>query len=133
MKKAFLKNFATFTGKLMCLSLFLNIGVYLWICVALKAPVLKNIWERLLLNGRYWYTNYEILLSLTIEIKWKFMHFHSANFFRVPLRKKCPYSELFWFRFFLLFHAFGLNMEKYGVSLHIQSKCGKMWEKCGPE
>ena len=41
------------------------------------------------------------------------------------LRKKCPYSELFWSSFFPHFPAFGLNTERYGVSLRIQSKCGK--------
>ena len=27
------------------------------------------------------------------------------------------------------FPAFGLNTEKYGVSLRIQSECGKMWSR----
>ena len=31
------------------------------------------------------------------------------------LRKKCPYSELFWSVLFPDFPAFGLNMERYGV------------------
>ena len=39
--------------------------------------------------------------------------------------KKCPYSELFWSAFFLHFSALRLNTERYGVSLRIQSKCGK--------
>ena len=38
------------------------------------------------------------------------------------LRKKCPYLELY-------FPAFGLNTERYFISLHIQSECGKN----GPE
>ena len=38
------------------------------------------------------------------------------------LPEKCPYSELFW----STFSVFGLNTERYGVSLHIQSKCRKM-------
>ena len=42
------------------------------------------------------------------------------------LRKKCPYSELFWSAFSPHFAAFGLNTERYGVCLRIQSKCGKM-------
>ena len=76
------------------------------------------------------------------------------------LCKKCPYSELFWSANFPHFPAFGLNTERfevfvfgvilvriflvfsririeygerYSVSLRIQSKCGKMREKCGPE
>ena len=49
------------------------------------------------------------------------------------LRKICPYLELFWSAFFLHFPAFGLNTERYGVSLRIQSEYGKMWEKCGLE
>ena len=44
---------------------------------------------------------------------------------REPLRKKCPYLELFW----PYFPAFGLNKERYGVSLRIQSECGKMWTR----
>ena len=33
----------------------------------------------------------------------------------------------------LVLAAFGLNTERYSVSLCIQSKCEKMREKCGPE
>ena len=35
------------------------------------------------------------------------------------MHKRWIYSELFW-------SAFGLATERYGVSLHIQSKCEKM-------
>ena len=31
------------------------------------------------------------------------------------------------------FPAFGLNTERYGVSLRIQSKCGKMWTRITPK
>ena len=41
------------------------------------------------------------------------------------LCKKGPYSELFWSAFFLHFPAFGLKMERYGVSLRTQSECWK--------
>ena len=34
--------------------------------------------------------------------------------------------------FGLHFPAFGLNMERYGVSLHIQSKCGKIRTRITP-
>ena len=47
------------------------------------------------------------------------------------MRKKCPYSQLFWSAFFIHFPAFGLNTERYSVSPHIQSECGKMLGKCG--
>ena len=40
-------------------------------------------------------------------------------------RKKCLYSELFWSPFSPHFPAFGLNSERYGVSLRIQSECEK--------
>ena len=45
-KKAILKNFAIFTGKHLCWRLFLiqNIAKYFTV------PILKNIWERLLLK-----------------------------------------------------------------------------------
>ena len=45
------------------------------------------------------------------------------------LRKNCPYSELSWSAFFPHFPAFGLNTKRYGVSLRIQSECGKMQKK----
>ena len=48
----------------------------------------------------------------------------------LSLRKKCSYSELFWSTFFLHFSAFGLNTERYSVSLRIQSDWGEMREKC---
>ena len=47
----------------------------------------------------------------------------------ITLRKKFPYSELFWSTFFPHFPAFELNTE----SLRIQLEWGKMREKYGPE
>ena len=44
---------------------------------------------------------------------------------RITIREKYPYSELFWSVFFPHFPAFGLNTKGYGVSLCIQSECGK--------
>ena len=57
------------------------------------------------------------------------------NFFILThsLRKKTSYSELFWSAFSPHFPAFGVNTERYSVSLRIQSECWKMREKCGPE
>ena len=43
------------------------------------------------------------------------------------LPKKCPYSELVSSAFFPHFLTFGLNAERYFVTLLIQSECGKMW------
>ena len=40
----------------------------------------------------------------------------------------CLYSELFWSEFFPHFLAFGLNTDRYFVSLRMHSKCGKMWD-----
>ena len=45
------------------------------------------------------------------------------------LRKKSPYLELFRSAFSPYFRAFGLNTERYGVSLRIQSECRKMLGK----
>ena len=64
--------------------------------------------------------------SLYIELnfherKWLLSCSYNPN----TLRKKCPYSELFCSTVFPHFLAFGLNTERYGVSLRIQSKCGK--------
>ena len=54
----------------------------------------------------------------------------------LKLREKCPNTELFLIRIFphsnwirrdtLYFPAFGLNRERYFVSLRIQSECGKI-------
>ena len=38
------------------------------------------------------------------------------------MRKKCPYSELFWSAFLSHFAAFGVNTERYSVSLKVQEK-----------
>ena len=35
----------------------------------------------------------------------------------LSLRKKCPYTELFWSAFFPHFPTFGLNVERYRLSL----------------
>ena len=43
----------------------------------------------------------------------------------IRLRKKCPYSELFW-------SAFSRLRTEYGVSLRIQSECGKMRTRITP-
>ena len=48
--------------------------------------------------------------------------------FNTTLREKCPYSELFW----SAFPEFGLNTERYFVSLRIQSECGKMQIRITP-
>ena len=50
-----------------------------------------------------------------------------TKWFSVPntLLQKCSYSEFFW-------PAFGLNKEGYFVSLHIQSKCGKILTRKTP-
>ena len=53
-------------------------------------------------------------------------------FLKKALRKKCPYLELFWSAFSRIRTeygetlAFGLNTERYSVSLRIQSECRKM-------
>ena len=48
------------------------------------------------------------------------------------LREKCAYSELFWSPFFLHFPAFGLNTDRYSVSLRIQFECGKIRTRITP-
>ena len=45
---------------------------------------------------------------------------------KVVMHKKCPYSKLFWSTFFPHIPAFGLNTERYEVSLRIQSECGNI-------
>ena len=47
---------------------------------------------------------------------------------RMALRKKCRYSELFWFAFTRIWNAY----EEYSVSLRIQSECRKMGTRITP-
>ena len=63
LKKAFLKNFALFTRKHLCWSLFLiqNIAKFL------RAPILKNICERLLLKMCYETENLKIVHKFPLE------------------------------------------------------------------
>ena len=67
------------------------------------------------------------------------------NPLKAALRKKCPYSELFWSAFSLHFTAFGLNTERYQLNANqltgvyirsISPYLVRMREtrgKCGPE
>ena len=57
-------------------------------------------------------------LQITNSIK----PFHTTY----SLRKRCPYSELFYSVFLPHLLTFGLNTERYKVFLRIQSECGKM-------
>ena len=57
----------------------------------------------------------------------KFIHKYLISL-SFALRKKCPYSELFWSTFFSHFHAFGLNTVRYSVSFRIQSKIATLSE-----
>ena len=47
------------------------------------------------------------------------------------MREKCPYLEFFWFVFSRIRTKYGeiRIMERYSVSLHIQSECGKIRTK----
>ena len=69
-----------------------------------------------------------------INLTFKCLSDHSIIVFEDQSRcKKSRYSELFWSVFFPDFPTFGLNTERCGVSLRIQSGCGKIREKLGPE
>ena len=46
--------------------------------------------------------------------------------------EKCPYSELFWSAFSRIRTEYGKIHSKYGVSLRIQSECGKMRTRITP-
>ena len=49
-------------------------------------------------------------------------------FSKYSLREKCPFPSYSGPHF----PAFGLNMERYSVSLRIQSECGKMRTRITP-
>ena len=113
----------------------------LWFCEILST----NCMNQLSSNQKFLY--YKIIFSSTTPmlslkisfmtvkdeyrcircIRCKFVYLYST------LRKKPPYSELFWSTLFPHFPAFGLNTERYSVSLRIQSECGEIRDKCGPE
>ena len=60
---------------------------------------------------------------------WEIFSEKVGKFDCFPLRKKCPYSELFWSAFFPYFPAFGLNKERYNISpysVQIWENAGKM-------
>ena len=52
------------------------------------------------------------------------MNFPSSNY-QTPLPEKSPYLELFW----SVFSVFGLNTERYSVSIRMRPNAGKS----GPE
>ena len=55
--------------------------------------------------------------------------------FLEALRKKCPYSELFWSAILPHFKAFGLNTERYCISpysVRMQENAEKMWTRITP-
>ena len=47
-----------------------------------------------------------------------FINEKNVSWRKQSLRKKCPYSELFWSAFFPHFPTFGLNTERYEVCAH---------------
>ena len=49
------------------------------------------------------------------------------------LGKKCPYSVLFWSAFFPHFPAFGLNTERYSVSLRMRENAENMQTRITPK
>ena len=75
-------------------------------------------------------TFYNLFLKATSKLFWKwFIQILKGSDFTIStstkqksLRKKCPYSEFFW----SVFSSIRMNTERYGVSLRIQFKCGKI-------
>ena len=67
---------------------------------------------------------YDLLVRFTyiLPCLQKGFNFQVRFMLQIPLREKCPYTELFW----LYFPAFGLNRERYSVPLRIQYECGKI-------
>ena len=71
--------------------------------------------------------NIEIDKYICIHIFTFFAHIymHRDIYINVSLRKKCPYLGLFWFTFSRIW-------TRYGISLRIQSVCGKMQTRITP-
>ena len=87
-----------------------------------KTPYLDTF-HAVVYKGIYWpakILSFYYIMPFNYKIK--------SHFSNLILRKRCPYSELFW----SVFSRFGLNMERSEVSLRIQSECGKMWTRITP-
>ena len=81
------------------------------------------------------------MVSLFLQIKiflWKFSCMRGYSKCKknkypneTPFKKDFTTWKVSVFEVFTVpcFLAFGLNTERYGVSLHIQSECGKMWTR----
>ena len=67
-----------------------------------------------------------VLFSCFMYVNFVIVQYRSKCHFAHSLLKKSPYSELFLLAFFPHFLAFGLNTERYSVSLRIHSECGKI-------
>ena len=80
----------------------------------------------------YWIKYFKIGLKIGLKILWDdifiIMFYLEVSHIEI-LEIKCPYSELFWSVFSPHFPAFKVNTDRYGVSLRIQSECGKMWNR----
>ena len=63
-----------------------------------------------------------------IILFWPYVLLKSKSKGRHSLREKWPYSELFW----SAFSTFGLNTERYFVSLRIQFEYGKVRTRVTP-
>ena len=61
-------------------------------------------------------------------------HFKSFILTTSTLRETCPYSEFFWSMFSRIRTKYGeiRSMERYGLSLHFQSECGKIRTRKAP-
>ena len=73
-----------------------------------------------------------VLFSCFMYVNFVIVQYRSKCHFAHSLLKKSPYSELFLLAFFPHFLAFGLNTERYSVSLRIHSECGKMPTRITP-
>ena len=96
---------------------------------SVKEIVLLPCVEKLLRKFKNHHINKPPLLVEGISCfeKWLFIRNVKLNLESLlwTLRKKCPYSELFWAAFFPHFPAFGLTTEWYIVFLRNQSECVK--------
>ena len=89
-----------------------------------KVFSIEELWI-LKINRSDLFCGWTMVYSWIISVLWREYEFTINMFPSSPLRKKCPYSELFW-------SAFSRIRTEYGEIRSIRSKCEKMRARITP-